>query len=52
MIIAINGQQTELRGAQSPSEGACMRAALGWALAVTMQPSRPQLIDVRCVWSS
>lgn len=52
LIVLINGQQVELRGAQSMSEGACMRAALTWSWGVLTQEPKPVLVDVRCVLSA
>jgi hypothetical protein len=49
MIIALNGQPTELRGVQSMDEGACMRAALMWSWTVTRDTPGSRLIDIRCV---
>lgn len=49
LIVLVNGQQVELRGAQSMSEAACMRAALTWSWGVLTQEPKLVLVDVRCV---
>ncbi len=52
MIIAMNGQPTEIRGAQSLDEGSCIRAAFGWWLHVATQRPAPRVLDFRCVATS
>lgn len=49
MIIALNGQPTEIRGAQASTESACIRAGYGWWLYVARQRPAPVVLDIRCV---
>lgn len=49
MIIALNGQPQEIRGAQSVSESACGRALYSWWLAVAVERPAPVVLDLKCV---